>query len=79
MTLDISCAGIYLSETNQPVCPKMAASELLNTFLFHFYYLHLPLHPLSPPGSPLIDYKHATSYPCACVSLKRSKAAGGFS
>lgn len=57
----------------------MAASELLNTFLFNFLLSPPPLYPLSFPGSPLIGYKHATSYPYACVSLKRSEAAGGFS
>jgi hypothetical protein len=56
----------------------MAASELLNNFLFHFLLSPFSLHSLLPPGSTLIAYKHATSYPCACISLKDPERLANF-
>ena len=58
---------------------KWLLRNCLILFFLIFYYLHLSFYSLSFAGSPLFDYKHATSCPCACVSLKRSEAAGGFS
>ena len=58
---------------------KWLLRNCLTLFFLIFYYLHLLFYPLSFPVSPLFDYKHATSYPCVCVSLKGLEAAGGFS